>query len=70
MKKYLIFITIILLFFEILMIIWLKEKNTFNNLVLQNIECLATPENPVIECHGLGSLDCPMLSSYKAKYIW
>ena len=38
----------------------LKNKNSnVTKLILTNIECLATSENPNINCVGRGSVDCP-----------
>lgn len=37
-----------------------KNKSSHvTELMLKNIECLATPENPNIRCFGRGSVDCP-----------
>ena len=37
-----------------------KVKNQYiSEILLSNIECLATSENPNINCFGLGSVDCP-----------
>lgn len=36
-----------------------KKASQINDLLLKNIECLATPENPNVRCYGTGSLDCP-----------
>lgn len=36
-----------------------NKKEQINELFLKNIECLATPENPVVTCFHQGSVDCP-----------
>ncbi len=52
-----------LLLASVLIFISAKNVSTNNkqisNLILKNIECLATPENPKPNCEGVGSLDCP-----------
>lgn len=35
------------------------KKSQLSNLILKNIECLATPESPSPRCYGIGSVDCP-----------
>ena len=35
------------------------KRAQINNLLLQNIECLSSPEEPFIICIGIGSIDCP-----------
>lgn len=36
-----------------------NKKEQINELLLRNIECLATPENPLVTCFCKGSVDCP-----------
>lgn len=69
MKKYLIICTIIFILITGFGSMSLSQKKQINNLLLQNIECLATPENLDIECIGIGSLDCPG-EIFKVKLIW
>lgn len=46
-------------------LIFINAKNVSTNekeisdLILKNIECLATPEISRPNCEGIGSLDCP-----------
>ncbi|MDD4532637.1 MAG: NVEALA domain-containing protein [Bacilli bacterium] len=52
----------ILVIFSILIFNGIKQKadsNHLTELMLNNIECLATPENLNIFCFGCGSVDCP-----------
>lgn len=52
-----------LLLASVLIFISVKNVSTNNkqisNLILKNIECLATPENSKPNCEGIGSVDCP-----------
>lgn len=54
-------------------LIFINVKNTSANkkqisdLILKNIECLATPENSGTHCEGRGSIDCPIY--YNKVYI-
>ena len=36
-----------------------KSGSVINQLLLENIECLARTENPQVSCFQLGSVDCP-----------
>ena len=45
------------------------KNEQINDLLLLNIECLATPEDSNIWCTGVGSLDCPV-EKIKVKFIW
>jgi|GEM_PF-7123425 hypothetical protein len=35
------------------------RNNQIHELMLKNIECLATPENPTVRCYFSGTVDCP-----------
>lgn len=37
----------------------LNKNRQTADLLLKNIECLATPENGPVRCIGIGSVDCP-----------
>jgi len=48
----------------------LKNKSSHvTELMLKNIECLATPENPNIECYYSGTVDCPA-RDIQVIYYW
>lgn len=47
-----------------------RKRTSINKLVLNNVECLASNENPPTPCLGIGSLDCPSQNFQKVKYIW
>ena len=56
----------------ILMLNGIRQKvnsNHLTDLMLNNIECLATPENPNIFCFGYGSVDCPKDGSLVLYYL-
>lgn len=50
-----------------------REANRNNKLhsaiLLNNIEALATPENPTARCFGTGSVDCPLFH-IKVEYVF
>lgn len=47
-----------------------KNKNGhITELMLKNIECLATPENPNVRCFGRGSVDCPNYDDPVLYYV-
>ena len=39
----------------------LNKNRQAADLLLKNIECLATPENGYVKCLGIGSVDCPVI---------
>jgi hypothetical protein len=43
------------------------KSDQLNELLLQNIECLSSPEETYPNCWGLGSVDCPT-SKLKVYY--
>lgn len=61
---------VIFLLIGLFISIGFRKKQNITDLFLLNIECLATPENPNVECTGIGSLDCPIQYFHKVKYIW
>ena len=50
----------------VLMVVFIGDKlnsdNQVNDLLFENIECLASSENPDVSCFYIGSLDCPLLN--------
>ena len=62
MKKYLTSFAFIAVFAltSILIDNKFKENKLINDLLLINIECLATPENDNVRSNGFGSVDCPI----------
>lgn len=46
-----------------------NKNNHIPELILQNIECLATPEDPNIKCIGRGTVDCPNYDKQVIYYI-
>lgn len=46
----------------------LNKNRQAADLLLKNIECLATPESSGFECYGLGSVDCPRI--YDKVYVY
>lgn len=70
MKKYSIILIAIFIAFFALKSFFSRENVFVNDLFLQNIECLAIPENPQPKCLGIGSLDCPRAQEYKVKFIF
>lgn len=70
MKKYL-YTTIIalaVLFLSLKTNTWDKEKQ-INEMLLMNIECLATPEDSNVSCYFSGSVDCPKNDNQVMFYI-
>jgi len=47
----------------------LVRNKQMSEILLINIECLATPEQPEINCFHFGSVDCPM-NNIKVLYYW
>lgn len=47
----------------------LNKNRQTADLLLKNIECLATPEIPGLECYGYGSVDCPATQIKVYLYI-
>ena len=45
------------------------KNNRIPELILQNIECLATSENPNTHCFGRGTVDCPINNDQVVFYL-
>ncbi len=59
MKKYTLIVILVITIFSMLGVILKNKNSNVTKLILTNIECLATSENPNINCVGRGSVDCP-----------
>ena len=46
----------------------LNKNRQTADLLLKNIECLATPENGYVRCFGIGSVECPIF--YDKVYVY
>lgn len=47
----------------------MESSSSMSDLLLQNVEALATNETPVnTDCYGVGSVDCP-INSTKVKRV-
>jgi len=44
------------------------KNDQFKELLLQNIECLSSPEESFIYCIGIGSIDCPTTQQKVLNY--
>lgn len=70
MKKYIFTSVFLLAVVFSLYRISLKNKNShITELMLKNIECLATPESPSVDCYYSGTLDCPRHTK-PVLYYW
>jgi hypothetical protein len=70
MKKYLFVLAVISVVIVALSNMNIKSKsNHLTELMLENIECLASPENPDIECYYIGTVDCPGYNIQVIYYI-
>lgn len=68
MKRILSATIIALILISTSLFIDLKKKKHISDILLKNIECLATSEEPGIGCYYYGSLDCPN-EKIKVLYI-
>ena len=66
-KKHITVFTTVILLMMVPTITRLRETGNVDDLLLKNIECLATPEVPPVDCIGVGTLDCP---GYDIKVIF
>lgn len=70
MKKYIIVCVLFLSISGILYGLKQSEKNRdLTDIMLLNIECLATPENSPVECYYSGTIDCPVHNK-PVLYYW
>jgi hypothetical protein len=58
-KKHFLYLAIIVASVALIFTRFRVKKQNISDILLNNIECLANPEYPNINCVGLGSLDCP-----------
>lgn len=70
MKKYIIVCVLFLSASGILYGLKQLENNSnLTDMMLLNIECLATPENSPVKCYYSGTIDCPVHKD-PALYYW
>lgn len=70
MKKCISIFSIILIVLVTLSNMNIKTKGSpLTELMLKNIECLATPENPNVNCYLRGTVDCPKNNTQVLLYF-